>query len=291
MKILFSSGLKYICLFSLVICVNLNVAFAQQQQWASQYVSWTLDNSLDVWNIDQQVWVPESNNDGFWPLQWSWRGGNGVGGYIGLQQGNDSTAQQVRFSLWKATEAKGTSCKKFGGEGIGYTCVLPVTIDTGKFYRLRLWRLQADGDGQWWGAWLIEVENGVLTEHAIGQIKVPLSFKFVDPASITNFVEYFGPAVNQCDKVPLSVIGFTPPAVNYHGKGTGVYGGYSTYKGSRRAQDNICVSGKEEKGAFVTVKPFKFGFANGVMMFLGGASKEPTLNPQSHPTPPDMPDN
>ncbi len=209
---------------------------------------------------------------------------------MGLQQGADSSAQQVRFSLWNATEAKGKSCRKFGGEGIGYTCVLPITIDTGKFYRLRLWRLRTDVDGQWWGGWLIEAEKGVLVEHFIGQIKVPVSYRVVDPASITNFVEYFGPAVGKCEDVPLSVAAFAPPAVNYKGKESGAYAGYAEYAGSNPAKDNTCSNGKEKRGAFVTAKLYNFGFSDGVMMFLGGTNKEPTLNPKSHLVPPDMPD-
>lgn len=44
-----------------------------QQQWASQYVMWTFNNDLDVWNIDQQVWLPQPNATSYWPLQWSWK--------------------------------------------------------------------------------------------------------------------------------------------------------------------------------------------------------------------------
>ena len=265
------------------MCINLNTANAQQQLWASQYVKWKFNDSLDVWNIDQQVLVPVTSNSGYWPLQWSWRGGQGVGGYMGLQQGSDSTKQQVRFSLWNAIEAKGQNCTKFSGEGVGYSCVLPITIEANQFYKLRLWRLHADKEqpdkeGQWWGGWVTEFKNGELIDHAIGQIKVPLSYNVVDPISITNFVEYFGPRVNQCDQVPYSVVGFTPPAVNYQGDETGVYGGYSTYAGTYRATENICNRGNESRGAFVTAKPYDFGFADGVMVFLGGANKQPRLN-------------
>ena len=271
--------LKYFCLTSLMmsICINTSTN-AQQQLWASQYVKWKFDSSLDVWNIDQLVKIPVTSNKGFWPLQWSWRGANGAGGYMGLQQGNNSSAQQVRFSLWNAVEAKGDNCIKFDGEGVGYTCVLPITINHTEFYKLRLWRLESDKDGQWWGAWITEYKNDQKIDHAIGQIKVPLSYKVVNPDSITNFVEYYGERLSQCDQVPFSKAGFTPPAVNYKGDSTEVYGGYSTYAGSSSATENICKSGKESRGAFVTALPYDFGFAQGVMVYLGGKNKEPILS-------------
>ncbi len=170
-------------------------AFAGQQQWATAYTSWTFDPSVkDVWNIDQEIWIPLGAPSSYWPITWNWEGAT-YGGYMGLQQGDNG--QNVRFSLWNATDAKGTQCQKFGGEGIGYTCVLPVNIDPAKFYRLRLWRTGATKDGQWWGAWLIETgPNGALVEHPIGQIKVDAKYKFVDPNSISNFTEYLGPVLS-----------------------------------------------------------------------------------------------
>jgi hypothetical protein len=282
---------KYSSILLLAIFANFNVAFAQQQKWASQYVKWTFDKSVDVWNIDQQVWVPEPNQTSYMPLQWSWKGGNGDGGYMGLQQADNPASQNVRFSLWNATEAQGRDCRKFGGEGVGYTCTLPVRIDPAKFYRLRLWKLDAVKDGQWWGGWLIDVENGKLTEHLIGKIKVSASYNFVDPSSITNFVEFWGDHVAPCGKVPASVIGFTPPAVNYQGKGSGSYEAYSKYSGSDRASGNVCMNGTESNGALITARRYNFGFANGVMMFLGGPSKTPVFDSKKYPTPPGMPNN
>jgi hypothetical protein len=123
----FASVFKYSSIFLLAIFANVSVTFAQQQQWASQYVKWTFDKPVDVWNIDQQVWFPQPNNDSFMPLQWSWKNAE-VGGYLGLQQADGAASQNVRFSLWDATEAQGTNCRKFDGEGKGYTCILPVNI-------------------------------------------------------------------------------------------------------------------------------------------------------------------
>ncbi|AXG69443.1 hypothetical protein KORDIASMS9_01665 [Kordia sp. SMS9] len=270
-------------------CLSSNHAIAQQQKWASQYVHWNFEDTIkDVWNVDQQVWIATPNSASFWPIQWDWVDSGGVGGYLGLQeQSNGST--NVRFSLWNATASKGAKCRKFDGEGIGETCELSINIDTTKFYRYRVWRLDTDKDGQWWGGWLIEAnEQGVLKEHFIGKIKVPLQYSKIDIHSISNFVEFFGLNISPCDQVPLSLVGFTPPAVNYKGKGA--YSAYSTYKGSTKASGNICANGTENDGAIVTPFNYNFGFAKGVAVFLGGKKNEQKKSniPKS---PKDMPDN
>ena len=278
------------CLCALAtLSAGMGHAIAGQQQWASQYVNWKSDGRVsEVWNIDQQVWLPRVNDGSYWPMQWGFSGVS-YGGYMGLQQ-SSVNEQNIRFSIWNATAADGPSCKPFGGEGIGQTCTLPVKIETNKFYRLRLWKLDSASDGQWWGGWLIEADrSGALVEHSIGRIKAPPAAKIVDPNTIYNFVEYFGDSRPTCDKVPLSIAGFSPPAMNYNGKGTGTYQGYTSYAGSQRAAGNHCSSGKENNGAFISAMPYDFGFAKGVMMFLGGTPSQHRLDRETHPTPPAMP--
>lgn len=280
---------KGLCFVVVMLSLSMNDATAQQQQWASQYAYWNFEENItDVWNIDQQVWITKSNVSSFWPVQWDWVAKPGVGGYLGLQEQNDGSTN-VRFSLWNATASAGTKCRKFGGEGVGETCALTIKIDATKFYRYRVWRLDADKDGQWWGGWLIEADaKGVLKEHFIGKIKVPLDYNKIDIHSISNFVEFFGTTISPCDQVPLSIVGFTPPAVNYKGKG--VYSGYSIFKGSTKASGNICVNGTESNGALVTPFKYNFNFAKGVVMFLGGNKSEHKKS--DIPTSPkDMPDN
>lgn len=248
-----------------------------QQQWASQYVKWDFQKNLDVWNIDQQVWIYQSCNHSFWPLQWSWKDMNETGGYLGLQQ-NSNDVQNIRFSLWNAIGCRSKNCIPFEGEGEGYTCVLPIIIDRNKFYRYRLWRQESDSEGVWWCAWLIEEFNGTLVEHFIGSIKVPLSCYVIDPYSICNFVEYWGDNMI-CTDLPMSIVGFTPPAVNYCSKGSGTYERYYTYAGSSKAVDNYCGTQQQQfgNGALITAQPYDFGFANGVVMFLGGNNPNPTF--------------
>ncbi len=262
---------------------------ADQQKWSSQYVHWSFDE-LGRGGVEHR---PAGLDSGA-------QHGRLLAGSMGLerdqrrrlhgaQQGQGS--QNVRFSIWNATDASGQQCRTFGGEGIGYTCELPVEIDPDKFYRLRLWRTEAVADGQWWGAWVIEANaDGDLVEHHIGQIKAPVGAKTIDPQRISNFAEYFGPAVPACADVPLSIVGFTPPAVNYHGAGTGVYGGYSSFSHSDKAEGNLCQDGTESQGAFITARVHDFGFAEGALVFMGGQTSDHVLDAAKHPTPDDMPD-
>ena len=254
-----------------VIVASVFSAQSQQQQWASQYVHWEFDNSpSSVWNIDQDVWLMKSADKSFWPVQWSWKNANGVGGYLGLQQ-EDSTLQRARFSLWNATEAvagPNASSRTFGGEGIGYTCELPFEINEDYSYKYRLWRLDADNSGQWWGAWLIETDNeGNVTEHSIGKIKVAKDFNQIDIGSISNFVEFYGGVQEECIDVPSSVIVFSPPRVNSQGEGK--YESTSTFKNSTKANGNICSSGSEGAGAIIKALQFPVSFGMGALMTMG----------------------
>lgn len=71
----------------------------------------------------------------------------------------------------------------------------------------------------------------------------------------------------------------------------GTYEATSKYSGSDRAESNICRSGTENNGSLVTAKPYNFGFANGVMMFLGGSNKTPILDSKIYLTPANIPIN
>jgi len=273
-----------------VLCIGLLAAIgfgggsaeAGQQQWSSQYVDWTSDGQVtSVYNIDQVVWIAKPNVTSYWPMQWEWAGDSGTGGYMGLQQGATAQDGTVRFSIWNATQAKGSNCMPFGGEGIGETCTLNVKISPKKWYRLRLWRLS----GNWWGGWLIDTTStGALRERMIGRILAPTAAG-PDPNQVNNFVEYWGDSVAECKDVPLSKVAFLAPALNYQGAGSGIYAGYYTYAGSTKADGNLCTTGTESTGAFITAEPRDFGFAQGVVMYLGGTLKQHTLSASLTPPP------
>jgi len=260
------------------------VALAQQQQWASQYVTWSFPEGVaEVYEVDQQVWVAESNAASFWPLVWSWTG-SGPGGYLGLQE-DSPTVQRVRFSLWDATETREGTCRTFGGEGVGYTCELAFDIQTDRFYRLRVRRQELDGDGYWWQGVLIEADaSGTLVEHVVGSIKVSSAFSSIGP--ISNFVEYYGQALPQCKDVPPSIVGFTLPIVRYVGSQDSAQ---STGWTSTPPSGNVCSTGNESAGALISIQPFDFGFSTGALAFMGGPDASPMLDTSDHPVPQGVP--
>ncbi len=138
---------------------------------------------------------------------------NGSGSYMGLQQEGDGR-RQVRFSIWGATAfresmVEGAACRRFGGEGVGMTCTIPYAWETGRWYRLRVWMLETDAEGQWWGAWVMD-DTG--REQRVGDIRAP------GPGLITatsSFNEYFGPAAGlSCGHPPPSSVYVYQPLVD-----------------------------------------------------------------------------
>lgn len=265
-----------------------------QQQDAFAYVYWGFGPGTPPFgqNIDQQVWIPGKGAKTFWALVWKWTADRVHGGYIGLQTDAEYAEGQYGdtaiFSLWNATAAEGPGwVEEFGGEGTGWQCRLAFPIRTDCFYRLRLWRLEADPDGQWWGAWIIEETSpGTLTHHYIGRCKVAADLTDVAADSIENFSEFWGDAVTECRDVPLSVAGFTPPAASYLGSDSGEYLYYSSKSGATDPDANPCQPpGDGSSGAMSAVDDFDFGFAQGVKIFLGGSPPYAHTDPQ----PRDMP--
>jgi uncharacterized protein DUF3472 len=166
-----------------------------------------------------------------------------------------STGEMAIFSLWNANGARGSSCGAFGGEGDGYSCRIRFTIKTGVRYRLRVWKLELDGSGQWWGGWIHSDYSH--HDYHIGDIRVPSDgHQFF--GQVMNFSEYFGPAV-PCSRVPRSVVELTQPAANSRGDKIGTYGYYSHFSGF----------GKENcTGGSGTAKDY--GWTQGVKLVLGG---------------------
>jgi len=250
----------------------------RQQQYANAYVHWDFGYSTDdVWNIDQQIWIAKKASGTQWALVWKWLKDPSHGGYLALQ--TDDTGQgKVLFSLWNADAAIGDQCVKFSGEGAGYSCRLPFTIQTDRFYRLRINRANTDSEGQWWGAWIIEeTPSGTLKEHFLGQIRVAKSFNLIRGNSIENFSEYYGRALPKCCDVPMSVVGFISPAANYYESGTGIYGYYSKFNGGSDPNLNPCKDGNESAGVLFKIDEYDFSFAKGALVFIGGKKEDHKL--------------
>jgi hypothetical protein len=221
---------------------------------ANIYTYWRFTGS-GFYNIDQIMWPGSRASDTYWALYWIWS--DSGYGYLGLQTNGsrfDGTSGDTAiFSLWNANSASGPHCGQFGGEGAGYSCRLAYAISTdGRQYRLRVWRLNADTGGQWWGAWVQDSATGVDTY--LGQIRVTASHTTI--ASASNFVEYFGSPVG-CDSVPRSTANWTQPAANSNGSGG--YQFYSAYAGWDKGS---CTGG--------SMTPVNYSWTQGALAVLGG---------------------
>jgi hypothetical protein len=233
---------------------NPSLTQVQHQNAAiSAYWSWP---STNFWNVDQHVRIDEKARATFWAQQ-VWWAGTSTAAYVGLQthgnRFNGTVGDMAIFSAWNATAARGTSCARFTETGgSGYSCRLAYPLKTGRLYRLRIWKQEADASGQWWGAWVKDETTGV--EQGIGGVRLPLTYRFI--STNANFVEYFGAKVG-CAEVPRSTAVFTQPAANH--RGGGVYDFVGTYSSSTTG---ACVTGS---AAVVTLPGTK-----GVRIVHGG---------------------
>ncbi len=143
------------------------------------------------------------------------------GMYMGVIQGTDHTDRIARFSIWNASAANGSNCTPGDNEGNYYTCIIDYDFVENRWYNLRIWQLNEDAGGQWWGAYIIDEETGA--ESWIGDIRAPSGTG--DLVVADSFAEYFGEAV-PCDHVPRSSVAVLAPYVN-DGAGSATFGGTS----------------------------------------------------------------
>lgn len=233
-------------------------AMAAQHQNAYYYSHWSFTGaSAGYWNVDQDVSIAAKAQATYWAQLWSWNNSS-EGGYLGLQTNgsrfNGTTGDTAIFSLWNATGSRGGNCGTFAGEGTGKSCRLAYPFKTGRLYRLRMWRLDADATGQWWGAWIRDSVTGVDTY--LGALSVDRSRNLM--TNVQNFVEYFG-SQTPCRAVPKSTATWTQPAANSRGNGTYQFGSrYYATSGDRGS----CTGG--------SATPVNLGWTKGVRVVLGG---------------------
>lgn len=233
-------------------------ANADQAQNAYYYSHWKFAGAHSgYWNVDQQMRIERKARATYWAQVWNWVGSSD-GGYLGLQTNgtrfNGTPGDTAIFSLWNANAASGPSCGQFDGEGNGYSCRRAYPISTSPYYRYRVWRLDADSGGQWWGAWIQNLATG--RDTYIGAIRVASARRTM--TNVQNFVEYYGKAV-PCNRVPVSKVVWTQPAANSQG------GGYYQYGSSYQATPT-------DKGACTggSATPVTLPATKGVRVILGG---------------------
>ena len=185
-------------------------AGAQQYQSGAVHQYWTLPE--EAWNVDTYLW-PSLLSPAVFFTQQFWFNGGGLA-YMGLQQRTEGM-RRVRFSIWNATGARrsaipGADCRDFGGEGVGKTCTIPYDFSTGRWYRLRIWRLNIMSYGTWWGGWVIDDAGN---ESYIGSILAPRGVDLI--TGTASFSEYYGTSVGYpCGRLPPSTVYFYQPILN-----------------------------------------------------------------------------
>ena len=181
---------------------------------SAAWVSWKSDGN-NFWNTDQTMWIEQKASHTFWAQQWSF---NTVPAYMGLQTDGNffnglPSGELAIFSVWNATDASGFNCGKFSGEGEGYSCRVPFEIYNNTLYMFRVWKLESDPVGQWWGAWVRDgrTNDGVF----IGAIRANTSD--IGMSTPVDWTECFDPS--PCN----SVADWTQPVFDYIGNGKYMY--------------------------------------------------------------------
>lgn len=185
------------------------------------YTDWYFPDSAsgyDNFALDVTVNADPSPQSFFYSTEFWFANGDGSAsttGYFGIQTQGASpgpTGKIAIFSIWDALAAQGPDfAAPFGGEGIGYSVRISYPWIADRTYHMRIGKLSADPDGQWWGAWVKDTVTNI--ESYIGKIKVPLqSVKlYAIPVSWT---EYYGANPSSCDGYNFSEVTFSNVAAN-----------------------------------------------------------------------------
>ena len=189
-------------------------ATADQQHGGASYLDWSGALLSSSSTISQVIQPLEVSPHMYWEAGWHWDNVSD-GGYGGIQsQGNlanGSVSDLAIFSIWNGLSAvpgDGAGCTPFGGEGIGYSCRIPITLQAGNKYEITFGVDNKRGP-QWWVAWIADLTEG--TRRLIGSIETTSSI--AKATNWNNFIEYWGQAV-PCDAVAPASAKFYVPTSN-----------------------------------------------------------------------------
>lgn len=244
-----------ITLTVILLAIGAEPANAAQQQWGVSYLDWSGALLSSSSTISQIIEPLEISPNTYWEAGWHW---DNVpdGGYGGIQSKGTLADGRVSdlaiFSIWNgigAIPGDGAGCSPFGGEGIGYSCRIPITLVAGNKYAISFGVDAARGP-QWWIASIADLAKG--TNHVIGSIKTnSLTAK---ASNWNNFIEYWGQAV-PCDAVgPASAKFHVPTSSNPDVE-------ISSPKFSRPAQPCVMSAGDTPPPGFIGDAVIRFGGA------------------------------
>ena len=252
-------AISLILMFSLLI-PTVSPVNAAQQQWGASYLDWS-GALLSVDSTISQIIQPlEVSPQMYWEAGWHW---DNVpdGGYGGIQSkgilADGIISDLAIFSIWNglgAIPGAGAGCTPFGGEGIGYSCRIPITLIAGNKYEISFGVDTARGP-QWWIATISDLTKGM--RRVIGSIET--NSKIAKASNWNNFIEYWGQSV-PCDAVGAASAKFYVPTSNNPDVEI------SSPRFSRPAQPCVMSAGD-------TPPP---GFIGDAVIRFGGSSQEPS---------------
>ena len=235
--------------------VGTTPASAAQQQWGASYLDWSGALLSASSTISQVIQPLEISPNMYWEAGWHW---DNVpdGGYGGIQSRGilaDGTISDLAiFSIWNglgAIPGTGAGCTPFGGEGIGYSCRIPITLVAGNKYEISFGVDAARGP-QWWKATISDLTKG--TKNVIGSIET--NSLLAKASNWNNFIEYWGQAV-PCDAVGAASAKFYVPTSDNPGVE------FSSPRFSRPAQPCVMSAGDTPPQGFIGDAVIRFGGA------------------------------
>jgi Domain of unknown function (DUF3472) len=201
-------ALSLVLILSALFAVPANAA---QQQWGASYLDWSGALLSSSSTISQIIEPLEISPNIYWEAGWHWDN-VADGGYGGIQSkgilADGKVSDLAIFSIWNglgAIPGEGAGCTPFGGEGIGYSCRIPITLVAGNKYEISFGVDAARGP-QWWIATIADLAKG--TKNVIGSIET--NSHIAKASNWGNFIEYWGQAV-PCDAVGAASAKFHVP--------------------------------------------------------------------------------
>lgn len=160
-------------------------------------IFWERDQN---YNFDVDIEITDSPEQNAHVLFWAHQFGfiNGNGGYIGLQV--VGSQKKAVFSIWDAISGDPGHMIDEGGSV--WSIVVDYDWELGQKYRLRIWELEEDQNGdEWWMGSVYDYATG--TDFIIGKILVPASWGWLTSYSIT-WTEYAGYSNYDSENVPYT---------------------------------------------------------------------------------------
>ena len=195
-----------------VTAICLAIATPAHGMWA-YWGRWT-----PVVRFEQRYTIDAAGATSFWSTQFNFVEQPHSGGYVGVQTDGwgleHGQTDLAIFSLWEAVSVQpgpGASCGEFGGEGVGLSCRVPITVEVGHQYGVVVERSAVGAGKRAWSTFTAWVSNYTTGEQAqLGSITVPYVVAMTPPA---NFIEYFGPT-RACEWRPYAAATFQAPLVH-----------------------------------------------------------------------------